>query len=244
MDYHYEGNGNAALLIKRESPSGPEFFFERGYHTPSGPDFWLLWSAVALTNGYAASDYSAIQMVRISGTGAYQIIWNGTATNTQGTALMQNLNLSNTAIYNQTVITCGNSAANELVHYSEDSIYPYFVLTWQTDASATNSAIVERYSGSTRTHSETVIGSANSGDETVPVCYIPATGSEPAKLLWSTAVFGTRDTATLQDLDFAFNVTNSRERWNQARQGQRIPIDYIYDGTGTAHRLIWRNIPD
>jgi len=132
-------------------------------------------------------------------------MWNGVATNTQGTALIQTLNTYNSAIATQTLITCANAAANELVHCAWDP-YPYIVLTWQTDATATNTAVVERYdiSGTNRTHSATIVGKTDAEIyTTVPVCYVPATGSQPAKLLWATAFLGKREAATIQSLDFS-----------------------------------------
>ncbi len=245
--YLEDGIGSARALYAGTNASGDTAVLEWGrlsYGNGSEPGWWEIGPYI-YTNEYAAGLYRPFKLVVDPASINWRIIWAGNpATAAAGTALIQDVH-HNHGIVTQFVITCTSPAGSELVHYHAFT-NGNFMLTWQTDTTATNTAVLGHYTWNGTWLDGATVSHNNIYSTTEPMAYVPAHGSEPHKLIWAHMLnYDNRwYSALIQRLDANYApigdniVLGPSGTWNTRPLGWR----YLYDpgsGLEAYFRLEW-----
>lgn len=248
--YLTNGFGDSWALFAGTNASGDAAVLENGlisYGSGFDPG-WFENGSYIYTNGYAAGLYKPFKLVDDPSSVNMRIVWAGNPdTAAAGTALIQDVHHTQ-GVITQFIVTCTSPAGAELAHYHAFT-NGNFMLTWQTDETPTNTAVLGRY-----TWNGTWVNGANvpcvffSADEeiAVPSAYIPAHGNQPQKLLWAWK-WGAApywESAIIQRLDANYAPTGNALVYGPIGNWDSRPLrwDYLYapgSGSEAYFRLEW-----
>ncbi len=251
VDHLYidDGYGTARALYAGTNASGDMAVLELGslsYGSAFDPG-WM-GNGYVFTNGYAAGLYKPFKLVDDPASVNWRIVWAGNPdTAAAGTALIQDVHHTQ-GVITQFIVTCTSPAGSELAHYHAFT-NGNFMLTWQTDETPTNTAVLGRY-----TWNGTWLDGANVScvyyypgvESAVPVAYVPAHGNQPQKLLWAWKWdYSTYwESALIQRLDANYESTDIIEVRGPIGDWDSRPLrwNYLYEpgsGSEAFFRLEW-----
>jgi len=178
------GMGSARVLYAGTNVSGDTAVLEDGYLSyGNSADHWVGSGTNVFTNGSTAGLYRPFKLVNDPSFTNMRIVWAGNpATVAAGTALIQDV--QNAQIITQFIIDCTSPAGSELVHYHAFT-NGNFMLTWQTDETVTNTAVLGRYTWNGTWLDGATVSNNYIYSTTEPVAYVPDHGDEPHKLIWA-----------------------------------------------------------